>query len=168
LSKITGVPYAGPLEFSLADVKEILIDLPDNTPRLRTEMGGLPRVLDELATSVPAHGEAAGVPAKLHEGIVNDTADIEALDKHEEELEKALEVVKESRAKKVHDRENKISMLVDSVKSTAHRTGDNAILAPFERTIQYNSQIAEKAAKTRRKNAEAAAAAENTDEGATR
>jgi hypothetical protein len=42
---------------------------------------------------------------------------------------------------------------VDVVVSTAERTGDTALLAAFERTIQYKRQIAVKAVQTRRKNA---------------
>ena len=84
---------------------------------------------------------------------MDETANIEKLVTREQDLEKALEVVRESKAKRIHDRENTISQIVDAVKSTAQRTGSKEILAPFEKTLRYNSQIAEKAAQTRRKNA---------------
>ena len=156
MSNVTGVPYAGPLDISLQDVKDHLIDLPKNaTQRLRTEQDGMDAVIIELAKSVPIHGDDAGIPPKVYQEFVEDTAIIETFSTREEDLEKALEAVRESKAKKVHNRENKISQMVDAVKSTAHRTGNQGILGPFEKTIQYNSQIAEKAAKTRRKNAEA-------------
>lgn len=111
-------------------------------------------VIAELAQSFPIHGENAGITAKIYQSFVDETANIEKLDAREGELEKALEVVRESKAKRIHDRENTISQMVDAVKSTAQRTGSKEILAPFEATLRYNSQIAEKAAQTRRKNAE--------------
>lgn len=124
--------------------------------RLRTEQGGIADVVTELAQSFPKHGDDAGISAKVYQAFVDDTALIEKLSAHESDLEKALEVVRETRAKKMHDRENTISQIVDAVKSTAQRTANTSILAPFEKTMQYNSQIAEKAAKTRKKNAESA------------
>jgi hypothetical protein len=156
MSTVTGVPYAGPLDISLHNVKGHLIDLPKNaTQRLRTEQDGIDAVITELAKSVPIHGDDAGITSKLYQSFVDDTAVIETLSTHEEDLEKALEVVRETKAKKTHNRENTISQMVDSVKSTAHRTGNKGILGPFEETIRYNAQVAEKAAQTRRKNAEA-------------
>jgi hypothetical protein len=155
MSNVTGAPYAGPLEVSLVDVKDHLIDLPKNaTQRLRTEQDGMEDVIKELAQSMPIHGEDAGIAPKVYQSFVDDTAVIEKLSTKEDELEKALEGVRESKAKKVHNRENTISQMSDSVRSTAHRTGNNDILGPYENMLRYNSQIAEKAAQTRRKNAE--------------
>ncbi|MBK9266470.1 MAG: hypothetical protein IPM54_42615 [Polyangiaceae bacterium] len=158
MSKVTGAAYAGPLEISLKDLDGHLIDLPKNAmQRLRSAQDGIDEVITELAQSVPLHGENAGITTKVYQSFVDDTAIIEKLEAGESELEKLLEVVRESRAKKVHNRENTIAQMADAAKSTAHRTGDKSILAPFEKTIRYNSQIAEKAAQTRRKNAEAKA-----------
>ena len=152
---VTGKPYPGPFQISLDDVKEDLVDLPDGALRgLRTEQEGMGGVVEELSRSMPAHGEEAGVSPKVYAHFVESTGKIGALRKHELELEKALEVVRETRAKKEHDRENDVSMIVDAVKSTAQRTGDKALLAAFDTTLKYNAQIAEKAALTRRRNAE--------------
>lgn len=156
MSNTMGAPYAGPLDISLQDVKDHLIDLPKNaTQRLRAEKDDFADVVTELAKSIPIHGEDAGIPKKVYQTFLDNTAVIDKLSISESELEKALEVVRETKAKKVHERENSISQMVDAVKSTAQRTDNKGILGPFETTVRYNAQIAEKAAQTRRKNAEA-------------
>ena len=109
-------------------------------------------MLDELGRSVPARGEEAGISPRVHARIMQSTATIEALAVHERDLSKALEVVRETRRKLEHDREHDIGLIVDVVVSTAERTGDTALLAAFEQTIQYKRQIAAKGVQTRRKN----------------
>ena len=148
-----GIPYGGPLQFSLDDCKDHLVDLPHDTLRhLRPAKPGIDAVRIELAESIPAHGETAGVSASMHQRFVDDTSLIEKLRLHEIKLAKALEVVRETIAKTEHDRENTVSQIVDRVKSTAQRRGNDGILAPFQKTLEYNAQYAAKAAETRRKN----------------
>ncbi|MDI3283634.1 hypothetical protein [Polyangium sp. 15x6] len=157
MSNVAAKPYPGPFEFSLKNCEADLVDLaPGAMAHLRFEHDGLADVFAELAQSIPALGEDAGNLPKVHQRILDANVSIDKLAVHEVVLAKALEVVRESRAKKVHERENDIAAIVDSVKSTARRGGDEAVLAAFEKTIKYNAQVAEKAAKTRRKNAEAA------------
>jgi hypothetical protein len=47
--------------------------------------------------------------------------------------------------------------MVDAVRSTAKRNKNKAIVAPFEKSIRYTSQAADKAVKTRNKKAAAKA-----------
>jgi hypothetical protein len=168
MATVIGKPYPGPFIINLENVSDRLIDLPDGATRgLRSQQDGLPRVLETLARSVPAHGEAAGVSLRVYTRIVESTGTIDTLAQHERELDKAREVVRETRKKLEHDREHDIGLIVDVVESTAQRTGDTALRAAFEEVIQYKNQIAEKAVRTRRKNAaeqdepEAPADAEN-------
>lgn len=150
----SGIPYAGPVQFSLVDCKDDLIDLPHDALRfLRNAKPGIDIVRTELEQSVPVHGDAAGVTTEMHDQFVADTQLIEKLRAHEIVLAKALEVVRETLAQKEHDRENTLSHIADRVKSTAQRSGNASILAPFQQTLQYNAQYAAKAAETRRKNA---------------
>lgn len=72
--------------------------------------------------------------------------------------EKVLEVLKESEALYEHERENTISQMADAVRSTAKRESNPGLLAPFEKLLRYNSQIADKAA------AEAASVPQPPDE----
>jgi hypothetical protein len=156
VATITGKPYPGPFTFSLEDVRDRLIDVAEGLLRgLRAPKAGIREMLNELLASIPARGEEAGVPLRVYARVVENTSLIDLLWSHEQALEKAAEVVRETRRKHEHDRENDISIIVDAVKSTAQRTGDTALLAAFEKTIRYNGQIAEKAAQTRRRNADA-------------
>ena len=155
MATVTGKPYPGPFTFSLEDVREELLDLPEGAMKgLRGPQAGIEGVLSELLASIPAHGEEAGVSLRVYARVVESTSRIDLLRSHELALEKAAEVVRETRRKREHDRENDIGLIVDSVKSTAQRTGDKALVAAFEKTIRYNGQIAEKAAQTRRRNAD--------------
>jgi len=149
----SGIPYAGPVQFSLDDCKDQVIDLPpESLAYLRNAKPGIEAVRVELEHSVPVHGEAAGVTTSMHEQFVADTLLIDKLRAHEAVLAKALEVVRETLAQKENDRENTLSHIVDRVKSTAQRTKNEAILAPFQKTLQYNAQSALKGVETRRKN----------------
>ncbi|TKD06535.1 hypothetical protein [Polyangium fumosum] len=163
MSHVAAKPYPGPFEFSLKDCEPDLVDLPPGAmSHLRSEQDGLAEVFAELAASVPALGDEAGILPKVYQRLLDSNGSIDKLAIHEVVLAKALEVVRESRAKKVHERENDIASIVDTVKSRARRGADKALLNAFEKTIKYNAQIAEKAAKTRRKNAEKAKATPTT------
>lgn len=154
MAALNGIPYAGPVQFSLIDCKDHLIDLPHDSLRyLRSAKPGIGAVIVELQQSVPVHGTMAGVTTSMHDQFVTDTQLIDKLRAHEAVLAKALEVVRETLAQKEHERENTLSHIVDRVKSTAQRTGNAAILAPFQKTLAYIAQYAVKAAETRRKNA---------------
>jgi len=164
MATVTGTPYSGPLTIDLTDVKDDLVDLePGARQRLRTEQEGMPGVVDELANSMPVLGDKAGISPAVYQRFVQRTELLAKLRKKANDLAKALEVVTESEAKIQHDRENDVSIMVDSVKSTAKRTGDTTLLAGYEKTIKYNAQTAEKAAQTRKKNADAKAEAEKNE-----
>lgn len=157
MSAFNGLPYAGPLQISLDDCKNDLIDLPPHTlNRLRKAKPGIENVCAELQNTIPAHGPSAGLAPDVYTRFVDNTNLVNRLRVHEAELEKALEVVRETRAKAEHERENTVAFIVDVVKSTAQRSGDAKLLASFEKTLEYNAQSAMKGARTRRKKAEEA------------
>ncbi len=58
----------------------------------------------------------------------------------------------------VDARNNDISLMVDAMRSRAQRRKNPSLLLSFKQTLHYARQIAEKALRTRRKNAEAAEA----------
>lgn len=162
MATIDGPKYLGPYTFDINDVKDALVDLPPGGMKgARGQQDGLDEVLKELATAVPGHGEAADVPATVYQRIIDKTALLEKLRAHETALEKALEVCKETRVKTENDREDDIGVIAKAVTDAVRRTKDSGVAAPFELTLKYNAQIAEKAAQTRRKNAEAKAGAPN-------
>jgi hypothetical protein len=160
---VNGQPYTGPIIIDLSDVKPELIDLAQGAmSRLRQEQEGIKGVLTELQQNVPAHGDEAGIAPAVYQRIVDATASIERLSVHEIELEKALEVVRETKAKKMHDRENDIGAIARTVKQTASDQSKPEIAAPFQHTTTYASQVAEKALHTRKKNEAEKKAAEGS------
>lgn len=165
MATIDGPKYAGSLTIDLTDVKDHLVDLaPGATKGARAEQEGMEDVIKELAEAVPSHGDAADVPPQAYQRFVARTALLAQLRAHELGLEKLLEIIRETRTKTENDREDDVSVIAKAVQGTAGRKKDPGLAAPFEKTIRYNSQIAEKGAQTRRKNAEAKAGADQEGE----
>jgi len=80
------------------------------------------------------------------------TDEIKALRQYEGVLAKLLEVTRESIWQKINNRKYDISELGAKALAKATCGRKPELLAHFEQTIEYRSQIAEKAAATRRKN----------------
>jgi CheY-like chemotaxis protein len=149
----TATPYVGPLVVDLQDLEGKLIELPPFGKRgLRREKEGFVEVLAELGESIPKHVPGASVFSEVHTRILSATDTLEKVREARAVIDKLSQVLEASEAKIEHDRENDLSVLVDVIKSTAKRKAP-AIVAVFEKTLKYSSQIADKAAKTRRRNA---------------
>lgn len=157
MSKVPCTAYRGPLAVDVSAHADLLCDVPAGaTHRLRRERPGIGEVIEELAVQIPEHGAAAGIATNTYDDFLQTTEAIDNLRSARTAVAKLLEVLNESEAKYVHDRENAISLMADAVRSTAKRSAGPSILAPFEALLRYNAQAAEKAAKTRRRNAKAA------------
>ena len=155
---IAGPKYTGTTLIDLANVKDDLVDLPPGAMKgIRAEQEGIGDVVAELASSIPGHGEAADISPQVYQRFVSRTELLAKLRTHEADLDKAQEICRETRAKTENDREDDISIIAKAVQDAARRKKDPGIAAPFEKTIKYNTQIADKGAQTRRKNAEAKA-----------
>jgi hypothetical protein len=158
MATIDGPKYTGALTVDLSNVASKLIDLaPGAMKGIRGEQEGIDNVKKELAESMSAHAEAADIPAHVYQRFLERTALLEQLREKERELRKLVEILEETRAKTENDREDDISIIAKAAQSAADRRKDPGVAAPFEATIRYNSQIADKALQTRRKNAEAKA-----------
>ncbi len=149
---VIGQPYTGPLFVDASTLAGKLVDIPPGgTARLRTEQEGMDEVIAELAAAAPSLGAVVQEPYDVFVSCTDNLAQIRAA---RAVVDKLAEVLAESEAKHEHDRENAVSMIVDAARSAARRKGDPAILAAFEKTIGYAAQAAQKAARTRKKNAE--------------
>jgi dsDNA-binding SOS-regulon protein len=154
-----GQPYTGALSLDLTPVASLLIDLPPGTLRgMRRQQPGMNDVIAELAEAIASSGAAAGVPADAYQRFLDSTDKLERVRKQSMLLRKLSEIITETEATFEHEREQALSQVVDAVKSTAKRTGNKAVAAPFERSIRYTQQTAIKAAKTRKRNAAASEA----------
>jgi hypothetical protein len=154
MSNDVGQAYTGPLSFDLTPVASLLVDLPPGTLRgMRRQQPGIADVISELAEAVAGSGAEAGIPADAYKRFLDSTDKINRVRQQGALLLKMAEIITETEASYEHQREQAISQMVDSVRSTAKRNKNKAVLAPFERSIRYTQQAAEKAVKTRRKNA---------------
>ena len=151
----TGSSYEGPVLIDLTPVKAQLVDLAPGAMRgMRAEQEGMPEVIQELGDCTQAQREAATVPEHVYQRVLSRTADLATIRDYEVKLAKALEVVTETRAKMENDREDDVAILAKAARETADKQRSMAVAAPFEKTIKYNGQSAEKAVATRKKNAE--------------
>jgi len=153
MARIQGPAYTGQLTSDLSDVKDILVDIPPGGLKgARGEQEGIDGVLGEIDHAMPKYGNEAEIHAAVHARIVEATTNIEKLRAKELILEKQLEVVRETRTQWVNNREDDIAAIGAKAEETAIRQKKPALLAHFEKTIQYRSQIADKGVATRMKN----------------
>jgi len=165
MARIEGPKYTGTLLFDLTDVKDDLVDLePVALKGARGEQAGIEDVLNELEHSVPAYGDEAEIHPAVYGRVVSATASIKKLRNKMMQMEKGLEVCRESLGRLLNNREDDISEIATKAEDKSKRGKKPEFLAHFEKSIKYKSQIAEKGAETRRKNEEAAAAVKATKE----
>lgn len=152
MARIEGPAYTGSLTVDLTDVKDDLVDLAPNALKgARGPQPGHSEVLDELTHAMPAHGETAEIHPSIYQRVVHGTGAIERLRAKENALSKLLEVVRESRGRLENNVEDDISAIGAQAEDKGTRGKEPDLLAHFEKTIKYRSQIADKAAATRKK-----------------
>ncbi len=153
MARIQGPAYTGQLVSDLNDVKDILVDIPPGGLKgARGEQEGISGVLGELAHAIPEYGDDAEIHGALYTRVVDATTKIEKLRAKELLLEKQLEVVRETRTQWVNNREDDLATIGAKAEDSALRQKKPELLAHFEKTIQYRSQIADKGLATRKKN----------------
>ncbi len=154
MALIQGPAYTGPLSTDLGDVKDVLVDLPPGELQgVRNQQPGITGVLAELAHALPQYGDAAEVHGAFHSRIAKASVDIDKLEQHELVLKKQLEVVQETKAQLINNREYDIGAVAAKVAESATRQKKPELMAVFEKTLHYRSQVGLKAFATRKKNA---------------
>jgi hypothetical protein len=156
MAHIQGPAYTGQLSCDLTNVKDELVDLaPGALIGAQVEQNGIAAVLAELARVMPSHGEEAEVRSAVYDRVADATVTLDKLSIHEMALEKMLEVVRETRGLVMNNREHDLRVIAARVLDTATRQDKPELLALFEKTITYRSQIAQKAVATRKKKSQA-------------
>jgi hypothetical protein len=152
-STITPKPYTGPTKADLDPILDIVIDLPKNGKKgLRREQPGIAEVLAELATAVTVHGGEAGITTDMYARVTKPTENLEKIRAMRLIVDKIAEVLDESEVYNEHLREEGLSVVCKAIRANAQSLGPS-ITAPFQKTLKYNSQVADKAVRTRAKNA---------------
>jgi hypothetical protein len=160
MARIEGPKWLGPYVIDLTPNQDDLVDLAPNARKgARAAQEGVDAVLDELQKSMPNYGDDAEIHPSVYKRVVADTERIARLRARKIELSKAMEVVDESLGQAENNREDDLSTIGTAAEKLADKAGKTDLAAHFSLTIKYKSQIADRAAETRKKNEEAKAAA---------
>ena len=152
-------PEIGELHIDASACTPYIVDLPPGGLQgLRTDHEGVDDVVSEIAANQTAWGDKAGVTAGDFASLMTSHDHIAELDRYLPAARKMVELMEETRAKEVDARERAISSIAASVDFRAKQPGNEVILAKYEKAREYRSEIAMKAVKTRKRNAEEKAA----------
>ena len=158
-------PPMGSLKIDVSALAAFLTDLPPNgTLGMRTQQDGYDDVLLEIKSNQAEYGEAAGITATDLKNLLTADEQYAQVVAQMPAVAKLMEIMIESKAALDDKRQRLISAFAQSAESRAKANGnDPTLLAKYEKTRAYRSAIAEKGAKTRKKN-EAAAEAQKAEE----
>lgn len=156
---VSKTAFNGALLVDATKAKGLLYYVPAEVRRnLKHTQDGYDAVLEELQGSVPEYAALVGLAVDVLQRIQDCTDNIAVLKAVMAEIEKLYEVVAASIALQEDRREAIIASIAELVTSVAERQ-DPSVAPPFKKTLKYHAQVGEKAAATRRKNAEAKAKA---------
>jgi hypothetical protein len=128
---------------------------------LRIEKEGLAEVIAEINANQATWGDKAGVTQGDYSDFTATNDYIAKIDSFLGPARKLVELLEETRAFLVDQRERVIHAFAKSVDGRAKTKGGADVLAKYEKTRIYRSLTADKAAKTREKRKAAAAAKAN-------
>lgn len=153
-------PAIGDLHIDASTLAPCIIDLPPGKMQgLRIEKEGLAEVVAEINANQAAWGDQAGVTQGDHAELTTIVDNIAMIDSFLGPTRKLVEVLEETRAFLVDQRERLIHAFARSVDGRTRTKGGADLVARYEKTRAYRSLTAVKAAKTREKKAKAAEAA---------
>lgn len=153
MSAGTKTAYTGPLSIDATSLKDHLVDYaPGALVGLKHEKPGFNEVLNELKQAKNGALAAVGIAVDVVARIETRTTTLEEIRSKKEAARKLYEVLGETEADFENAREGDIALIARAAQ-TATKHLDAGTAANFELTLQYYSQIADKAVATRRKNA---------------
>lgn len=151
----------GNLVVDARGLAEFIVDLEQGKMQgLRTEQKGYAEVVTELVSNQREFGEQAGITQTDIERLVELNRRVAMVDQYLPAVRKMLELLTETRAVCDDERQRLVSAFGQSVDARAKASRNPTLLAKYERTRDYRSAIANKGAKTRKKNAALLAEAE--------
>lgn len=157
MSQETQPVPASLLQVDFTDMASYAVDLaPRERLGMRVTQEGYEEAMLELVTNQPVHGKAAGISEEDIQDITLVNERIAKIDERLPGLRKLVEVIEETRAKLDDERHRRIVELADVIDARNKKRRDTTLLAAYQKIRAYRSAIGVKAAKTRRKNAEAA------------
>jgi hypothetical protein len=160
LSRAPNAPPESIFTIDLTPFKSFLVDLPPGAMKgMRREQDGIASVIHEIESNQATYGERAGITATDFNKFVALNTQVAQLLAELPRMEKAVEVLTESLAHVDNLRHRLATTFANSVEAHANAEGgDPTLPTAYEKTITYRGVIADKSAKTRKKNEEAKAA----------
>ena len=153
MSTTTKTPYTGSLIVDATPLKDHLVDYgPSGLGGLKHEKPGIDNVLAELEQAKNGAIAAVGMTPDVVTRIQNRTTTLAEVRAQKISAKKLYEVLAETEADLENAREGDIALIARSVQAAVQHI-DAGTAAHFEGTLNYYSQIADKAAATRKKNA---------------
>jgi hypothetical protein len=161
MSRVPNPPPDDIFKLSLVSLKSFLVDLPPGARiGMRQEQEGWPAVAHEITSNQPTYGDRAGITATDFNKFVVLNDQYDQILAQLPQVQKAVEVLVESLAHVDNQRHRIATQIADSAEAHANAEGrDPTLRTAYEKTIAYRAVIADKAAKTRKKNEEAKKAA---------
>jgi hypothetical protein len=158
-------PVWGELSVDAIALKDDLIDLPPGSlQRLRTEQPNFMTTLAEILGNQETYGPRAGITPLVFGDLQLANQRIADIDARLPAARKLVEVLEESRAVRVDQRQRLVSAIAKTVELQAKARDDEELLARYSHTRAYRSAIGKKAARTRRRNEKREDAPEETPE----
>jgi hypothetical protein len=152
-------PEVGEIHIDASSCGAYVVDLPPGgMSNLLSDHEGIDLVVGEIVANQPTWGDAAGVTAGDFNDLATANARIAEIDVYLPAARKLVELLTETRASQVEAREKVVRSIARSVDVRARKAGNEGLLGKYEKTRAYRSEIALKAAKTRKKAAEEKAA----------
>jgi len=166
VSRIPAAPPDAIFAIDLTSLKPFLVDLPPGAMRgMRHEQEGWEDAEHEIANNQAKYGDRAGITATDFNRFVVLNDQYDQIRPQIPLLEKAEEILLESLSHIDNQRHKLVTQFADAAEAHASAEGgDPTLLTAYEKTIAYRAVIADKAAKTRKKNEEAKKAAGGSTE----
>jgi hypothetical protein len=152
-------PVVGEFIIDASELAPFLVDLPPGALQgLRVEKEGIDDVIREIEATQALWGDKAGVTQGDFTELQTNCARIDQVDVFLGASRKLVEILEETRALLVDQRERVIHAIAKSVDGRAKTQGGRVLLAKYEKTRLYRSLSANKGVKTRQRNAQNAEA----------
>lgn len=151
---MAGMTDIGSLLVDCTAMAPFLIDLPRGARvKLIASRPGFELVSAEIMANQATFGERAGVTQLDADNLAETNRRIAQIDEQLPAAQKLVEMLIETRAFLDDRRHRQVVAIANAVDSRAKMHGSDDLLARYERTREYRSEVGVKAWKTRRKNA---------------
>jgi len=155
--KTSSVDAIGSLSVDCTALEPVLIDIPPGARQgLRVSRPGFDLAVAEITANQANLGQRAGVTQWDIDQLTEMNRSIEMIDAKLPAAEKLVEMLQETRAVLDDRRHRQVVAIANGVEGRAKVQGSDELLARYQNTREYRSEVGVKAWQTRRRNERAA------------